>query len=205
MESRTSTRRLVVRRCAIVRRFLNVMEITAPGPDLDYFHRQVLSREGAISSHPATRHSGRLSRIAPGGRGQAMSPDTVKYFEGLITVYTDNIRISDIKSNIILFLLAISIPTVVAFRLQLPAYMPLFLLLLFPLFSIIVLVVAIYPRFVTTPGFPFFIKRSVLPENSSRRPTTTRNCSRSSVSVALRWRRSSTGRSSSSVSPWASA
>ena len=35
-----------------------------------------------------------------------MSPDTVKYFEGLLTVYTDNIKISDIKSNIILFFLA---------------------------------------------------------------------------------------------------
>jgi hypothetical protein len=53
-----------------------------------------------------------------------MSPDTVKYFEGLLTVYTDNIRISDIKSNIILFFLAISIPTVAAFRAQLPTHVP---------------------------------------------------------------------------------
>jgi hypothetical protein len=94
-----------------------------------------------------------------------MSPDTIKYFEGLLSVYTDNIRISDIKSNIILFFLAISIPTVAAFRAQLPFYMPLLLLLLFPLFSIILLVLAIYPRFVLTPGFPFFIKRSVMPED----------------------------------------
>jgi hypothetical protein len=94
-----------------------------------------------------------------------MSPDTIKYFEGLLTIYTDNIRISDIKSNIILLFLAISIPTVSAFRLQLPVYMPLFLLLLLPLFSIILLVLAIYPRFVVTPGFPFFIKRSVVPED----------------------------------------
>lgn len=90
-----------------------------------------------------------------------MSPDTVKYFEGLLAVYTDNIRISDLKSNIILFFLAISIPTVAAFRAQLPISMPIFLLLLLPLFSIILLVLAIYPRFVSTPGFPFFIKRSV--------------------------------------------
>ncbi len=94
-----------------------------------------------------------------------MSPDTIKYFEGLLTVYTDNIRISDIKSNIILFFLAISIPTVAAFRTQLPFYMPIFLLLLLPLFSIILLVLAIYPRFVLTPGFPFFIKRTVDPED----------------------------------------
>ena len=94
-----------------------------------------------------------------------MSPDTIKYFEGLLTIYTDNIRISDIKSNIILFFLAISIPTVAAFRAQLPPYMPLFLLLLLPLFSIILLVLAIYPRYVVTPGFPFYIKRSVRPDD----------------------------------------
>lgn len=94
-----------------------------------------------------------------------MSPDTIKYFESLLTIYTDNIRISDIKSNIILFFLAISIPTVAAFRAQLPTFMPLFLLMLLPLFSIILLVLAIYPRFVITPGFPFFIKRSIRPED----------------------------------------
>ena len=60
-----------------------------------------------------------------------MSPDTIKYFEGLLSIYTDNIRISDIKSNIILFFLTVSIPTVVACRAQLPVYVPL-LLLLYP-------------------------------------------------------------------------
>ena len=74
-----------------------------------------------------------------------MSPDTIKYFEGLLAVYTDNIRISDIKSNIILFFLTVSIPTVVAFRAQLPTYVPLLLLLLLPLFAIILLILAIYP------------------------------------------------------------
>jgi hypothetical protein len=61
--------------------------------------------------------------------------------------------------------LAISIPSVAAFRAQLPAYTPFFLLLLLPLFSIILLVLAIYPRFVITPGFPFFIKRDVSPDD----------------------------------------
>jgi hypothetical protein len=93
-----------------------------------------------------------------------MSPDTIKYFEGLLAIYTDNIRISDIKSNIILFLLTFSMPTVAAFRAQLPVYVPLLLLLLLPLFSIILLILAIYPRFVVTPGFPFFVKRSVSPD-----------------------------------------
>jgi len=93
-----------------------------------------------------------------------MSPDTIKYFESLLGVYTDNIRISDVKSNIILFLLTFSIPTMVAFRAQLPVYIPLLLLLLLPLFAIILLILAIYPRFVVTPGFPFFVKRSVSPD-----------------------------------------
>jgi hypothetical protein len=43
--------------------------------------------------------------------------------------------------------------------------LPFFVLLLLPLFSIILLVLAIYPRFVLTPGFPFFIKRSVTPDD----------------------------------------
>jgi hypothetical protein len=92
---------------------------------------------------------------------RALSPETIKYFDTLLAIYTDNIRISDVKSNIILFFLAISIPTIVAFRAQLPLYVPLFLLLLLPLFSIILLILAIYPRFVATPGFPFFIRREV--------------------------------------------
>ena len=100
-----------------------------------------------------------------GVKTSALSAETIKYYEGLLAIYTDNIRISDIKSNIILFFLAISIPTVAAFRAQLPYYMPLFLLLLLPLFSIILLVLAIYPQFVVTPGFPFFIERSVSPDN----------------------------------------
>jgi hypothetical protein len=43
-------------------------------------------------------------------------------------------------------------------------------LLLLPLFAIILLILAIYPRFVVTPGFPFFTKRSVRPEDSVTPP-----------------------------------
>jgi hypothetical protein len=131
-----------------------------------------------------------------------MPPDTVKYFEGLLSVYTDNIRISDIKSNIILFFLAISIPTVAAFRTQLPTYC----------------------RFLSCCCFRCsrlycWSWRSIRDLSShrashssssgrlrlttlSRRPRTTRSSSRSSARVVLRWRRSSTGRFSSSASRW---
>jgi hypothetical protein len=68
------------------------------------------------------------------------------------------------------FILAFSIPTVAPFRAQLPSFIPLYLLLLLPLFSIIALVLAIYPRFVITPGFPFFIKRSVVPDDFKAPP-----------------------------------
>jgi len=98
-------------------------------------------------------------------RTSAMSPDTIKYYEGLLTTYTENIRTADFKSNIILFFLAISIPTVAAFREQFPFHLPFFLLLLLPLSAIVLLVLAIYPRFVATPGFPFLIKRSVSPDD----------------------------------------
>jgi hypothetical protein len=134
-----------------------------------------------------------------------MSPDTVKYFEGLLAVYTDNIRISDIKSNIILFFLAISIPTVAAFRTQLPFYMPIFLLLLLPLFSIILLVLAIYPRFVATPGFPFFIKRSVTADDFVSPPDDDGELLALFRTRCARWRKSSIGRFSFSASRWRAA
>jgi hypothetical protein len=38
-------------------------------------------------------------------------------------------------------------------------------LLLLQLFAIILLVLAIYPRFVVIPGFPFLVKRSIAPDD----------------------------------------
>ena len=134
-----------------------------------------------------------------------MSPDTVKYFEGLLTVYTDNIKISDIKSNIILFFLAISIPTVAAFRAQLPTYVPFFLLLLLPLFSIIALVLAIYPNSWSRRASRFSSSGRLSPRILSALPTTTPSSSRSSARAAPRWPRSCTGRLSFSASPWPAA
>jgi hypothetical protein len=83
--------------------------------------------------------------------------------------------------------------------------MPLLLLLLLPLFSIILLVLAIYPRYVVTPGFPFFIKRSVEPEDFVTPPDDDKELLLSFARVARHWRRSCTGRFSSSASPWRAA
>ena len=90
-----------------------------------------------------------------------MLPETVRYYESLIGIYTDNIRNADIKSNIILIIILFSISAVTSFRNQFPPFMPIYLLLLLPLCAIIVLVLAIYPRFVAIPGFPFYVRRSI--------------------------------------------
>jgi hypothetical protein len=90
-----------------------------------------------------------------------MPPETVRYYEGLIGTYTDNIRNADTKSNIIIIVILFSISTVTAFRNQFPSFMPIYLLLLLPLCAIIVLMLAIYPRFVVIPGFPFYVRRSM--------------------------------------------
>lgn len=92
-----------------------------------------------------------------------MKPETIKYFDSLADVYTDNIRSSDYRACTVLFLLAISISTLVAFRDELPASVPIFVLLILPLFAIILLVLSIYPRFIVTPGFPFYFKRFITP------------------------------------------
>ena len=99
-----------------------------------------------------------------------LSPETRKYYDGLISTYTENLRISDYKSSTILFLLAISISTVAALRNELPDFIPLSLLLLLPLLAIISFLLSIYPRFSATPGYPFFFKRSVGPDDFGTPP-----------------------------------
>jgi hypothetical protein len=93
-----------------------------------------------------------------------MCPDLVKYFEDLLSVYTDNIRASDFKSNVLIFFLSISISTVAAFRPELPHYIPMLLLLLLPVCSIILLILSLAPRFIAIPGYPFYLRRSMSPD-----------------------------------------
>ena len=94
-----------------------------------------------------------------------MLPEAVNYYESLISIYTENIRNADIKSNIILLIILFSISTVTTFRTQFPPFVPIYLLLLLPLCAIIVLILAIYPRFVVIPGFPFYVRRSIGPDD----------------------------------------
>ena len=92
---------------------------------------------------------------------QGMPPETISYYESLIGTYTDNIRNADTKSNIIIIVILFSISTVAGFRAEFPPYVPIYLLLLLPLCAIILLLLAIYPRFVVIPGFPFYVRRSM--------------------------------------------
>jgi hypothetical protein len=87
-----------------------------------------------------------------------------KYFEQLIATYTDNMRASDFKSNILIFFLSISISTVTAFCADLPTHIPILLLLAPPLCSIILLILSISPRFAVIPGYPFYVRRSMNPD-----------------------------------------
>src|SRR5207248_664253 len=94
-----------------------------------------------------------------------MSPDAIRYFEGLVALYGDNIRASDSKASNMIFLMTFTTPTIVVFRTQLPGFIPIYLLLLIPLCAIACFIFSMYPRFLVTPGFPFYYKRSVTPED----------------------------------------
>jgi hypothetical protein len=95
---------------------------------------------------------------------QRLSPDTVTYFERLIATYTENIRASDFRSNILIVFIAISVGPLLAFRGEFPRYIPMQLLVVIPLCSIILLLISIYPRFRVIPGYPFFVSRFVSPD-----------------------------------------
>jgi hypothetical protein len=94
-----------------------------------------------------------------------MNEAAIKYFEGLITLYTDNIRQIDFKSNVMIFFLSISISTVSAFRLELPKFVPVYILLALPLCSIMLFIFSIYPRIKKVTGFPFYANRKVVLED----------------------------------------
>ena len=92
-----------------------------------------------------------------------MTPETIKYFDSLMDIYTDNIRSLDYRAGTTLVLLGVSIPIIVAFRNELPASIPIFAVLMAPLGAILLLIASIYPHFIVTPGFPFYFKRSIAP------------------------------------------
>jgi hypothetical protein len=99
-----------------------------------------------------------------------MSPEQRQYFERLIDTYTENIRASDIKTNIVGIMIIFSISVVSLFRPDLPSWLPFYLLLLAPMLSLVFLLLAIFPRFSARPGFPFRIGASVAPSEFATMP-----------------------------------
>ena len=92
-----------------------------------------------------------------------MTPETIKYFESLMAMYSDNNRSADSRASTVLFVIAVTIPTIVRFRDELPELIPMYILLTLPLCAIIVLILSIFPRFIAIDGFPFYFSRSVTP------------------------------------------
>ena len=92
-----------------------------------------------------------------------MSQDKRRLFERLIDTYTENIRASDVKSNVIGIMIIFSMSVLSIFRQDLPSWLPLYIILVVPMCSIFFLAVSIFPRFSTTPGLPFYVKREIGP------------------------------------------
>jgi len=106
-------------------------------------------------------HSGLIGTLP---EDQPLSEEAVAYFERLIATYTENIRASDFRSNILIVFIAISVSPLMAFRGEFPRYIPMQLLVVIPLCSIILLLISIYPRFRVIPGYPFYVSRSASPD-----------------------------------------
>ena len=99
-----------------------------------------------------------------------MSPEKCRHFERLIDTYTDNIRASDVKSNIIGIMIIFSVSVLAIFRLEFPSWLPFYIILLLPMGSLFFIILSIYPRFSAFPGFPFYVKASISPTDFSAMP-----------------------------------
>jgi hypothetical protein len=94
-----------------------------------------------------------------------MSQDKCRFFERLTDTYTENIRASDVKSNIIGIMIIFSMSVLSIFRSDLPAWLPLYMILVLPMCAIFFLVISIFPRFSTAPSFPFYVKSAISPKD----------------------------------------
>jgi hypothetical protein len=98
-----------------------------------------------------------------------MSKDPADYFRGLAAGYTDNIRASDFKANIVMFFLSIVMGPVIFTRdkfphfLSLPVLVAPFLLIFFCLFT------ALIPRYPKRGRANFIVSRDAAPEDFAYR------------------------------------
>jgi hypothetical protein len=105
---------------------------------------------------------GEAREIAAGQESGAvpMAQEQADYYQGLSAAYTDAIRASDFKANIVIFFLSIVSGSVIGARDKLPAFLPLpvvlspFLIVFFCLF------VALLPRYPRRGRANFLVSRT---------------------------------------------
>jgi hypothetical protein len=101
-----------------------------------------------------------------------MTKDPADYFRGLAAAYTDNIRASDFKANIVMFFLSIVMGPVIFTRDKFPPFLTLpvlvapFLLIFFCLF------VALLPRYPKRGRGNFLVSRTATPADFAFKPST---------------------------------
>jgi hypothetical protein len=99
-----------------------------------------------------------------------MTDNVADYFKGLAAQYTDNIRASDFKANIVLFFLSLTMGPIIFNRDKFPPFLTMpvvvapFLVIFFCLF------VALLPRFPQRGRRGFFISGKARPADFEYRP-----------------------------------
>lgn len=97
---------------------------------------------------------------AQGNGAIPMEQEYADYYRGLSAAYTDAIRASDFKANIVLFFLSIVSGSVIAARDKLPWYLPLPIALAPFLIVFLCLFVALIPRYPRRGRANFLVSRT---------------------------------------------
>ena len=103
---------------------------------------------------------GRGMAGAQGSRAVVMAQEHADYYRGLSAAYTDAIRASDFKANIVLFFLSIVSGSVIGARDKLPAYLPLPVALAPFLVVFLCLFIALIPRYPRRGRNNFLVSRT---------------------------------------------
>ena len=89
-----------------------------------------------------------------------MTQDALKHFRALIDLYSEAIRATDVKSNIVIIFIASLIPPLVILRDRAMPTLPLPLVVSPLLFVIILLILSLYPRHPRIGGDTFLVSNN---------------------------------------------
>lgn len=92
-----------------------------------------------------------------------MAQQPAEYYGGLSAAYTDAIRASDFKANIVIFFLSIAMGPVIGARDKLPSFLPLPVALSPFLVVFLCLFVALLPRYPSRGRANFLVSRTAAP------------------------------------------